>query len=81
MMEKLKFIVDWLLNKNPLLKKLDGYKTQIAGIVIGVALIVDAVISFLPPDLAIPAKTVSEGLKQLAAALGFVGGIGKLAKK
>ena len=79
-MTKIKLLLNWLLNKNFAMKYLDGYKTQIAGILVGLAFILEAISGLVPPEVSGPLKAVAESLKQLAAYFGIVGGLGKVAK-
>lgn len=73
-------ILNWVFNKNLLLKYVDGYKTQIAGVLIGIALALESVSEFLPIEVQLPVKAISEALKQIAGVFGVVGGLGKIVK-
>lgn len=79
-MSKFKAIIDWLLNRNPLIGFMNGYKMQIGGMLAGLALVIDSVVSFCPPEVAAQLIIISTALKALAGYFGVVGGIGKLAK-
>jgi len=75
-------VLSWFLNKNFIMKYLDGYKTQIAGIVVGLAFVIDSLVGLglLPPELTALLINLSEILKQVAGYFGVVGGLGKVAK-
>lgn len=87
MIEKLKSVwsavtspLDWFLNKNLIASFFDGYKAQIAGVLIGIAVALDAIAGFLPSEISVQILAISTALKAIAGYLGFVGGVGKLAK-
>ena len=80
MIAKIKLVLDYLLNKNFVLKKLDGYKSQVAGVLIGIAFALDSIAVFLPAEIQLHVIAISTALKSIAGALGFVGAVGKVAK-
>lgn len=75
-----KGILDTLINKLPFVSKFNGYKTQLAGLILAIAVVLVQVSNFLPAEYAAPLLIITEGLKQLAQVLGVVGLAGKLVK-
>lgn len=79
-MSKLRLILDWLLNKNVLMRWLDGYKMQIGGAFAGLALVIDGLAPFCPPEISVQLVIISGALKAIAGYFGVVGGVGKIIK-
>jgi len=76
----MKWLLDWLINKNFIMKYIDGYKSQIAGVLIGIAFALDSIAGFLPPDVAAQVLIISAALKTIAGYFGVVGALGKVGK-
>lgn len=74
-------ILNYLLNRLPFFKKLDGYKTQIAGALIALATLIVALAPFAPSPYDAYALAIAELIKQVAGVLGAVGVAGIFAKK
>lgn len=74
-------ILNYLLNRLPFIKAIDGYKTKIAGILIALAGIIVAVTPLIPAPYDTFAMAVAEFVRQVSEVLGTLGVAGMLAKK
>lgn len=72
---------NYLLNRLPFFKKIDGHKTQIAGALVGLAALIVALAPFIPAPYDAFALAIAEFIKQIAGVLGTIGVAGIFAKK
>ena len=72
---------NFILNRLPFIKKIDGHKTQIAGVLLALATIIVSLAPFAPSPYQAYALAIAEFLKQVGGVLGTVGVAGILAKK
>lgn len=73
--------LNFLLNRLPIFKKVDGQKTKIAGALIALAGLILALAPFVPAPYDVYALSVAHLIEQVAQVLGTVGVAGILAKK
>lgn len=74
-------IFNYLLNRLPFIKAIDGYKTKIAGILIALSAVIVAVSPFIPSPYDVYAVAISQFIEEAARILGTLGVAGILAKK
>lgn len=74
-------LLNYILNRLPFFKKLDGYKTQIAGALIALSALIVAVAPLIPQPYGAYALGIAELIKQIAGVLGTIGVAGIFAKK
>ena len=74
-------ILNYLLNRLPFFKTIDGYKTKIAGVLVALAAVIVASAPFIPSPYDVYAVSISELITQIAGVLGTVGVAGMFAKK
>jgi hypothetical protein len=72
---------NYILNRLPFFKKIDGHKTRIAGVLIAIATVVVTLAPFIPTPYDAFALAVADLIQQVAGVLGTVGVAGILAKK
>lgn len=73
--------LNFILNRLPFIKKIDGHKTQIAGALIALATMIVTLAPFAPSPYQAYALAIAELIKQIAGVLGSIGVAGLLAKK
>lgn len=73
--------LNYILNRLPFFKSIDGNKTRIAGALIALATFIVSVAPFAPSPYDAYALAIAELIKQVAGVLGTLGVAGMFAKK
>lgn len=72
---------NFILNRLPFIKKIDGNKTRIAGLLVAIATVFVTLAPFIPAPYDSFALAIAEFINQIAGVLGTIGVAGILAKK
>jgi len=74
-------LLNFVINRLPFVKKFDGHKTKLAGVLVAFAALVVAFSHFIPAPYDVYAISIAQLLEQMAGVLGTVGVAGMLVKK